>query len=103
MTGMLHLWSTRVESAAVIAIVVIAIGLILGMVDARRAYIRIGTVLAILVLLLTLPPVLVSLWHALSFWHSLGWLRYWGLWGASRYAAAHFVAESKMRIIKDHF
>jgi hypothetical protein len=66
MTGILSLWDGLVELTAVIAIVVIAIGLMIGMIDAHRALVRLGAVLGCLALLLILPLILVGLWHSLD-------------------------------------
>lgn len=76
---MLHLWNFMVSAAAVIAIVVIAIGLMVGMTDAHRAFARLGAVFAILVLLLVLPPILVGLWRTLSIGQQFGIIMLWGL------------------------
>lgn len=72
MTRILSLWDAIVKSAAVIGIVVIAIGLMVRMIDARRALAKIGTALGTLLLLLALPPILVGIWHTLSFWQQVG-------------------------------
>lgn len=72
MTGILSLWDAIVEAGAVIAIVVIAIGLMVRVIDGYRAFARLGAVCGALVLLLILPPILLSLWHSLSVWQQLG-------------------------------
>jgi hypothetical protein len=61
-----------VEPTAVIAIVAIAIGLMIGMTDARRAWGSIGAVLGTLVLLVALPPIIVGIWHSLLLWQQSG-------------------------------
>ena len=72
MTDILSWWNAILEAAAVIAVVVIAIGLLIGMIDARRAVGRIGAVLGALVLLLALPPILLGIWHSMSCGQQLG-------------------------------
>lgn len=71
MMGILSLWDAIVEGGAVIAIVVIAIGLMLRVIDGHGAFARLGAVCGALVLLLILPPILVSLWRCLSVWQQL--------------------------------
>lgn len=78
MTDILSWWNAILE-AAVIAIVVIAIGLMIGVIDARRAVGRIGAVLGAVVLLLVLPSILLGLWRSLSLWQQLGIITLLGL------------------------
>lgn len=80
--GILELWNAIVEAGAVIAIVMIAIGFMIGMVDAHRALGRLGAVVGCLVSLLILPPILLSRWHSLSFWQQLGIVALVGLVGS---------------------
>lgn len=79
MTDILSWWNAILEAAAVIAIVVIAIGLMIGVIDARRAVGRIGAVLGAIVLLLVLPSILLGLWRSLSLWQQLGIIALLGL------------------------
>ena len=79
MTDILSWWNAILEAAAVIAIVVIAIGLMIGVIDARRAVGRIGAVLGTIVLLLVLPSILLGLWRSLSLWQQLGIITLLGL------------------------
>jgi len=81
MMGILSLWNALVEAGAVIAIVVIAIGLMVRVIDGYRALARLGAVFGTLVLLLILPPILVSLWHSLSVWQQLGIISLSGILG----------------------
>ena len=71
MMSILSLWNAIVEAGAVIAIVVIAIGLMVRVIDGHRAFARLRAVCGALVLLLVLPPILVNLWHSLSVWQQL--------------------------------
>lgn len=82
MTSVLSLWNVIVEAGAVIAIVVIAIGIMVGAIDIHRAVGRLGAVAGTLVLLLMLPPILVSIWHSLSVWQQVGILSLLGALGA---------------------
>lgn len=72
MNSILSAWNVIVESAALIAIIAIALGLMIGMLDLDRLCRRIGAVLGAVVLLLVLPPILVGIWRSLSVWQELG-------------------------------
>jgi len=81
MRSILSFWDTMVESVAVIAIVVIALGLTFGTINRDRILPHLGAVLGALVLLITLPPILVGIWHSLSLWQQLGIATLFGLVG----------------------
>jgi hypothetical protein len=72
MNSLLKLWDAIAVSMAVITLVVIAIGLMIGLVELPTAIKRIGLTFACLILVLVLPPIVVCLWHGLSLWQQLG-------------------------------
>ena len=65
-------WDATVESAAVIIIVVIAIGLMVGLLEPALALTRIAMVLGGVILLLILPAIISGIWHTLSLGQQLG-------------------------------
>ena len=72
MSTIFALWNTIVISAAVIAIVIIAIGLMIRVIEPLSALRRIGGTLGCIVILAMLPPLIVHLWHWLSLWQQIG-------------------------------
>lgn len=79
MTCILSLWDAIVESAAVIALVAIAVTIMLGIIDTRHELCRIGVMLGALVLLLPLSLILVALWRSLSDLQQLAVITFAGL------------------------
>jgi hypothetical protein len=67
-----HGWATIIGSLATVAIIVTALGLLLGVLKAADALKRIGAYLGIVVLLMLIPGALVSLWSVMSVWQRLG-------------------------------
>jgi hypothetical protein len=58
--------------AAVIAIILTAVGLMLGIVKPATALRRIGIVAGIVILCTVVPGILAQAWNSLSVWQQLG-------------------------------
>jgi hypothetical protein len=65
-------WVALAGSLAMIAIILTAFGLMLGIVKPADALRRVGGILGIIMLLMVLPAVLVNIWSGMSLWQQLG-------------------------------
>lgn len=65
-------WVSLTQSLAIIALILTAFGLMLGIVKPADALKHIGAILGIMVLLMLVPDVLMSLWSARSLWQWIG-------------------------------
>jgi hypothetical protein len=65
-------WVALAGSLAMIALILTAFGLMLGIVKPADALRRVAAILGIVMLLIVLPAVLVSIWSAMSVWQRLG-------------------------------
>jgi hypothetical protein len=65
-------WTVFVGLLAIIALILTAFGLMLGVVKPADALRRVGLVLGVAMLLMVLPAVLVNLWSGISLWQRLG-------------------------------
>lgn len=83
MNSLLRLWDAAVESVTIIIIVINAIGIMVGLIEFSQAAKRIGLVIGSLVLLMMLPPILVNLYHKLSFWQQFGVLALFGIFAVA--------------------
>lgn len=72
MMSIVVLWDTIVVSLAVIAMVVIALGMMIRVIDPPSAFRRIGAALGCMIVLVMVPSIIVHLWGALSLWQQLG-------------------------------
>lgn len=70
--NLMHGWTHVVESIAVVGIVVASFGVMLGIVKPANTLKHVGTILGIVLLLLTLPTIVVSAWSAMSVWQKIG-------------------------------
>ncbi len=59
-------------SLAMIALILTAFGLMLGIVKPVDALRRVGTILGVVVLLMVIPAVLENVWSTMSLWQWLG-------------------------------
>lgn len=71
-TNILREWDRIVESAALFAIIILAIGIIVRAVKVSDVVKHLGTILCILILLFLLPAIMVSAWLSMSHWQQLG-------------------------------
>jgi hypothetical protein len=65
-------WAEIVESVALFAITILAIGVIVSAVKLSDVLRHLGTILCIVILLLMLPAIMVSVWSSMSYWQHLG-------------------------------
>jgi hypothetical protein len=64
----MHGWATIIGSLAAIAIIVTALGVLLGVLKPADALKRIGAYLGIVILLMLIPGALINLWSVMSVW-----------------------------------
>src|ERR1019366_5904134 len=64
-------WVALAGSIAIIALILTAFGIMLGIVKPADAVRRIGAILGVVMLLMVLPAVLVNLWSGMSVWQRL--------------------------------
>ncbi len=86
MTIIVLLWDMMVVSLAVIAMVIIVLGLMIRVIDPLSAFRRIGTTLGCMIVLVMVPSIIVHLWGALSVWEQLGIIALVGLLAAVAWA-----------------
>ena len=67
-------WVSLTQSLAIIAVILTAFGLMLGIVKPADALKHVGAILGIIVLLMLVPDVLMNLWSAISLWQWIGLL-----------------------------
>ena len=65
-------WVALAGSIAMIALILTALGLMLGIVKPADAVRRVGAILGVVMLLMVLPAVLVNIWSGMSLWQRLG-------------------------------
>jgi len=65
-------WVSLTQSLAIIAIILTAFGLMLGIVKPADALKHVGAILGIVVLLMLVPDALMSLWSAIPLWQWIG-------------------------------
>ena len=64
-------WVALSGSVAMIALILTAFGLMLGIVKPADAFRRVASILGVVMLLLVLPAVIVSIWSGISLWQRL--------------------------------
>jgi hypothetical protein len=62
-TDLMRRWAGIVESVALFALTILAIGLIVSAVKLPDVMEYLGTILGVVILLLMLPPIMVSSWE----------------------------------------
>lgn len=70
-SSLMHWWAGIVESVALLATLILAIGLIVSAVKPSNAARHLGTILCVVILLLILPAVMMTAWYSMSFWQHL--------------------------------
>ena len=65
-------WLTILQLLAIVGIVSVALGLMLGTVKPGDALKHIGAILGIVILLMLLPGILVNTWSRLLLWQKIG-------------------------------
>jgi hypothetical protein len=71
-TNLMRGWAGIVESVALFALTILAIGLIVSAVKLSDVLKHLGTILGVAILLLMLPAIMVSAWSSMSYWQHLG-------------------------------
>jgi len=64
-------WLTLVGSLAIIALVLTAFGIMLGIVKRADAVNRVGAILGIVIVLVLAPGILAGVWSAMSLWQQI--------------------------------
>ncbi len=64
-------WLTLVGSLAIIALVLTAFGIMLGIVKRADAVNRVGAILGIVIALMLAPGILAGIWSAMSLWQQI--------------------------------
>jgi hypothetical protein len=72
MTTIGHAWMTLIQSLATIAIILTAIGLMLGIVNPADALRYVGLILGIIIVLTLIPDALTNLWSDIPLWQWIG-------------------------------
>ena len=70
--GLLSLWNKLVCVAALVAMIVIAFSLMVRVVTVSQAVRHLGTVLLAAILLIMLPPIILSIWSSMPFGQQAG-------------------------------
>jgi hypothetical protein len=68
----MQVWATLIGSLAMIALILTAFGVTLGMVKPADSVKRLGAILGIVIVLLVVPGVIASAWSSMSLWQRLG-------------------------------
>jgi membrane-anchored protein YejM (alkaline phosphatase superfamily) len=67
-------WATFAGSLAIIALILTAFGLMLGIVKPADVPKRIGAILGIVIVLIFIPSILVSAWSGMSLWQQIAFI-----------------------------
>jgi hypothetical protein len=70
-SNFIHWWLTFLGSIAMIGIILIAIGIMLGIVKAADAMKHAGAILGILIVLMLTPSILITAWSGMSLWQQV--------------------------------
>lgn len=65
-------WGGLVGSAALIALIILALGVMVGAVKREDVLRRLGVIVGVVILLIVLPQTIVSLWNLLTLGQHLG-------------------------------
>lgn len=71
-TNLMLGWAGIMESVALFAMAILAIGLIVSAVKPSDVVRHLGAILCVVILLLMLPAVMASAWSSMSYWQHLG-------------------------------
>ena len=70
-SNLMHVWATLLGSLATIALVLMAFGIMLGMVKPAEAVRHCGAILGIIIVLMLGPGILLSAWLSISLWQRI--------------------------------
>jgi hypothetical protein len=65
-------WVTLTGTFAIVALALMALGIMLGIVKPADDLKRIGVIISVIIVLMLLPGILVSVWSALYLWQQIG-------------------------------
>lgn len=65
-------WVSILQLLAILSIVAVALGLMIGAVKPSDALKHIGTILGMVIILMLLPGILIGTWSRLLIWQKLG-------------------------------
>lgn len=71
-TNLMRGWAGIVESVALVAIVLLAIGLIVSAVKLSDIIKHLGIIIGCAILLPILPAIMATAWSSMSYWQHLG-------------------------------
>ena len=71
-TNLMRGWDGIVESVALLAVVILALGVLVRVVKPSDAARHLGAILCVVILLLMLPAILVTTWHSMASWQQFG-------------------------------
>ena len=71
-TNLMLGWAGIVESVALVAIAILAVGVIVREVKPSDIGRHLGSILCIVILLLMLPAIMMNIWSTMSYWQHLG-------------------------------
>ncbi|MGA2654008.1 MAG: hypothetical protein ABSF28_26100 [Terracidiphilus sp.] len=71
-TNLMCGWAGIVESVALIAITILALGIIVSAVKLSDVLKHLRAILCMTILLLMLPAIIVSAWTSMTYWQHLG-------------------------------
>jgi asparagine N-glycosylation enzyme membrane subunit Stt3 len=68
----MHGWVSLLELLAIVAIILTAIGLMLGIVKPANAMKQLGAIIGTVIVLMLIPGIFASAWSGFSFWQQIG-------------------------------
>ena len=84
-SNFMHGWVALTGSLATIALILMAFGLMLGIVKPADALKHVGAILGFVIVLMLIPGVLVSAWLGMSLWQRIGFAAIGiGIWQLQR-------------------
>ncbi len=96
-TMVLSIWASLVESVALIAIIVLAFGVIVRAVAPGDVMRRLGMIIGIVILLLMMPVIIASQWNSMSFGQHLGIIAVLGILGVIVFRRGAYRKGDKLR------
>jgi hypothetical protein len=67
----MHGWVALLGSFLLVALILVAFGLMLGIVKPGDALRRVGVIVSVAIVLFLIPGILVSAWSAISLWQQI--------------------------------
>jgi len=70
-SNFMHVWEALLGSLAMIALILTALGLMVGTVKSADAPKRVGAILGIVIVLMLAPGILANAWSGMSMWQQI--------------------------------